>query len=139
MVNWNHVYIVPLTTFFLYLKLREKLIFLFFFISAILCLGLSSLFHTVCCHSEWVNNIFRNHTNTHLYSDKYTLIFRQTHTYIQTNTHLYSDKHTHILIKTHLYSDKHIHILINTQSHSDEHILIFRKFTLITRLLVVVG
>ncbi|XP_023329414.1 adiponectin receptor protein [Eurytemora carolleeae] len=40
------------------IELREKLIFLFFFISAILCLGLSSLFHTVCCHSEWVNNIF---------------------------------------------------------------------------------
>ena len=65
--------VVPLTT--LYLKLREKLIFLFFFISAILCLGLSSLFHTVCCHSEWVNNIFRNYTNTH--------------THIQTNTPTY--------------------------------------------------
>jgi len=40
------------------LELREKLIFLFFFIGAILCLGLSSLFHTVCCHSEHVSKLF---------------------------------------------------------------------------------
>jgi len=40
------------------IDVREKLIFLFFFISAILCLGLSSLFHTVCCHSESVSNLF---------------------------------------------------------------------------------
>eukprot|EP00092_Neocalanus_flemingeri_P032943 GFUD01035825.1.p1 GENE.GFUD01035825.1~~GFUD01035825.1.p1 ORF type:complete len:483 (-),score=114.21 GFUD01035825.1:40-1488(-) len=40
------------------LELREKLIFLFFFIGAILCLGLSSLFHTVCCHSEHISNLF---------------------------------------------------------------------------------
>jgi len=40
------------------LDLREKLIFLFFFIGAILCLGLSFLFHTVCCHSEHVSRLF---------------------------------------------------------------------------------
>ena len=40
------------------IQLREKLIFLFFFIGAILCLGLSSLFHTVCCHSEHVSKLF---------------------------------------------------------------------------------
>lgn len=40
------------------IKLSEKLIFLFFFIGAILCLGMSSLFHTVCCHSEHVSNLF---------------------------------------------------------------------------------
>eukprot|EP00092_Neocalanus_flemingeri_P016466 GFUD01017819.1.p1 GENE.GFUD01017819.1~~GFUD01017819.1.p1 ORF type:complete len:462 (-),score=121.18 GFUD01017819.1:826-2211(-) len=40
------------------LALREKLIFLFFFIGAILCLGLSSLFHTVCCHSEHISKLF---------------------------------------------------------------------------------
>jgi len=40
------------------IELREKLIFLFFFIGAILCLGLSSLFHTVCCHSEHVSKLF---------------------------------------------------------------------------------
>lgn len=40
------------------IKLADKLIFLFFFIGAILCLGLSSLFHTVCCHSEWVSKLF---------------------------------------------------------------------------------
>ena len=40
------------------IQLREKLIFLFFFIGAILCLGLSSLFHTVCCHSEHISKLF---------------------------------------------------------------------------------
>jgi len=40
------------------IDLSEKLIFLFFFIAAIFCLGCSSLFHTVCCHSEAVSNIF---------------------------------------------------------------------------------
>jgi len=40
------------------LELREKLIFLFFFLGAILCLGLSSLFHTVCCHSEHISKLF---------------------------------------------------------------------------------
>jgi len=40
------------------IELSEKLIFLFFFVSAILCLGMSSLFHTVCCHSEAVSNLF---------------------------------------------------------------------------------
>ena len=38
--------------------LREKLMFLFFFVGAILCLGMSSLFHTVCCHSEHVSKLF---------------------------------------------------------------------------------
>ena len=38
--------------------LSEKLIFLFFFVGAILCLGMSSLFHTVCCHSEHVSKLF---------------------------------------------------------------------------------
>jgi len=40
------------------LDVREKLIFLFFFIGAILCLGLSFLFHTLCCHSEHVSKLF---------------------------------------------------------------------------------
>lgn len=40
------------------LDLREKLIFLFFFLGAIFCLGLSFLFHTVCCHSEHVSRLF---------------------------------------------------------------------------------
>jgi len=40
------------------IELREKLIFLFFFLGAILCLGLSSLFHTVCCHSEQISKLF---------------------------------------------------------------------------------
>lgn len=40
------------------IELADKLIFLFFFVGAILCLGLSSLFHTVCCHSEWVAKLF---------------------------------------------------------------------------------
>jgi len=40
------------------LALGEKLIFLFFFLGAIFCLGLSFLFHTVCCHSESVSRLF---------------------------------------------------------------------------------
>merc|ERR1719309_1138454 len=40
------------------LEIGEKLIFLFFFIGAILCLVLSFLFHTVCCHSEHVSKLF---------------------------------------------------------------------------------
>jgi len=40
------------------LDIGEKLIFLFFFIGAILCLGLSFLFHTLCCHSEHVSKLF---------------------------------------------------------------------------------
>ena len=40
------------------LDLKEKLVFLYFFVGAILCLGLSSLFHTVCCHSEHVSKLF---------------------------------------------------------------------------------
>jgi len=40
------------------LEIGEKLIFLFFFIGAILCLGLSFLFHTLCCHSEHVSKLF---------------------------------------------------------------------------------
>ena len=40
------------------ISLSEKLIFLFFFVGAILCLGMSSLFHTVCCHSEDVSKLF---------------------------------------------------------------------------------
>jgi len=52
-------YINPLCEFCnVDIELNEKLIFLFFFISAIFCLGCSSLFHTVCCHSEHVSNVF---------------------------------------------------------------------------------
>jgi len=40
------------------LAIGEKLIFLFFFLGAIFCLGLSFLFHTVCCHSESVSRLF---------------------------------------------------------------------------------
>ena len=40
------------------IELREKLIFLFFLVGAILRLGMSSLFHTVCCHSETVSKLF---------------------------------------------------------------------------------
>uniref|UniRef100_A0AC35U554 Adiponectin receptor protein n=1 Tax=Rhabditophanes sp. KR3021 TaxID=114890 RepID=A0AC35U554_9BILA len=39
-------------------KFQEKLIFSFFFLSAILCLGLSFVFHTVSCHSVSVVRIF---------------------------------------------------------------------------------
>jgi adiponectin receptor len=36
----------------------DKLIFLTFFIGAILCLACSTLFHTVCCHSKDISTIF---------------------------------------------------------------------------------
>ena len=38
--------------------LGDKLIFLAFFIGAMLCLACSTLFHTVSCHSEWVSEVF---------------------------------------------------------------------------------
>ena len=41
-----------------YVHLGDKLIFLAFFIGALLCLACSTLFHTVACHSEWVSQVF---------------------------------------------------------------------------------
>ena len=40
------------------IELSEKLIFLTFFIGAIMCLACSTLFHTVSCHSEFVSAVF---------------------------------------------------------------------------------
>ncbi|XP_035892242.1 adiponectin receptor protein [Anopheles stephensi] len=40
------------------IQLQEKLIFLTFFIGAIICLGFSFAFHTLCCHSEMVGKLF---------------------------------------------------------------------------------
>lgn len=40
------------------IHLSDKLIFLAFFIGALLCLACSTLFHTVACHSEWVSQVF---------------------------------------------------------------------------------
>lgn len=37
---------------------REKLVFSAFFIGAIVCLGLSWTFHTVCCHSRPIGKLF---------------------------------------------------------------------------------
>ena len=37
---------------------QEKTVFTIFFIGAVLCLGFSTLFHTVGCHSERVYRIF---------------------------------------------------------------------------------
>ena len=42
-------------TFF---QVNDKLIFLCFFIGAIICLAFSTLFHTVSCHSKSIQNIF---------------------------------------------------------------------------------
>ncbi|XP_045469162.1 adiponectin receptor protein isoform X2 [Harmonia axyridis] len=39
-------------------EFQEKLVFCFFFCGAILCLGLSTLFHTVSCHSKNILNVF---------------------------------------------------------------------------------
>ena len=38
---------------------REKLVFSCFFVGAILCLGVSWIFHTVYCHSKTISKIFR--------------------------------------------------------------------------------
>jgi adiponectin receptor len=52
-------YIQPLcATCKLDINLSEKLIFLCFFIGAIVCLGCSALFHTMSCHSPSVSAIF---------------------------------------------------------------------------------
>uniref|UniRef100_A0A1Y1MLP3 Adiponectin receptor protein n=1 Tax=Photinus pyralis TaxID=7054 RepID=A0A1Y1MLP3_PHOPY len=40
------------------IQLQEKLLFGIFFIGAIVCLGFSFAFHTVCCHSEFVSLLF---------------------------------------------------------------------------------
>jgi len=40
------------------IQISEKLIFLCFFIGAILCLGCSTLFHTVTCHSKTISTLF---------------------------------------------------------------------------------
>lgn len=38
--------------------LQDKLVFLCFFVGAMLCLLCSTLFHTMSCHSEFVSNVF---------------------------------------------------------------------------------
>jgi adiponectin receptor len=39
--------------------LQEKIVFSFFFVGAVICLGCSFLFHTVSCHSQFVLKFFR--------------------------------------------------------------------------------
>lgn len=39
-------------------KVPEKLVFMLYFAGTIICLGLSSAFHTLHCHSEWVGKLF---------------------------------------------------------------------------------
>jgi len=41
------------------IKLSEKLTFLFFFLGAMICMGVSSLYHTVQCHSQQVSKSFK--------------------------------------------------------------------------------
>ncbi|VDK48253.1 unnamed protein product [Anisakis simplex] len=64
---WTHligcVAFALLATWFLtrpdtHIKFQEKIVFSFFFAGAILCLGASFAFHTVCCHSVAVVRIF---------------------------------------------------------------------------------
>jgi len=40
------------------IPLQEKLVFAAFFLGAVMCLGLSSAFHTFHCHSEFVGKLF---------------------------------------------------------------------------------
>uniref|UniRef100_A0A914C4G8 Uncharacterized protein n=1 Tax=Acrobeloides nanus TaxID=290746 RepID=A0A914C4G8_9BILA len=64
---WSHllgcVAFIILATWFLLrpgatIIIEEKVVFSFFFIGAILCLGISCLFHTLNCHSKPVAKIF---------------------------------------------------------------------------------
>ena len=41
-----------------HIQLQEKLVFSFFFVGAIVCLGLSFMFHTVSCHSSVIQRAF---------------------------------------------------------------------------------
>lgn len=40
------------------IQLQEKIVFGAFFLGAIICLGMSFAFHTLCCHSETVGKLF---------------------------------------------------------------------------------
>lgn len=40
------------------IQLQEKIVFGAFFLGAIICLGFSFAFHTLCCHSETVGKLF---------------------------------------------------------------------------------
>lgn len=40
------------------IKVQEKVVFMLYFAGTIICLGLSSAFHTLHCHSEWVGKLF---------------------------------------------------------------------------------
>ncbi|KAK2725343.1 hypothetical protein QYM36_001704, partial [Artemia franciscana] len=64
---WTHLIgclmFIMVTTYFwvrtdLVFDTKEKIIFTFFFVGAIGCLGLSFTFHTVSCHSETVGKFF---------------------------------------------------------------------------------
>ncbi|XP_065349292.1 adiponectin receptor protein isoform X2 [Cloeon dipterum] len=64
---WTHllgcVAFIGMATYFLSrpsieVQLQEKLVFAAFFLGAILCLGMSFAFHTMCCHSEVVGKLF---------------------------------------------------------------------------------
>lgn len=43
------------------IKAQEKLLFMLYFAGTIVCLGLSSAFHTLHCHSEWVGKLFNKY------------------------------------------------------------------------------
>lgn len=64
---WTHflgmVAFLGVATYFLSrpsieIQLQEKLVFGAFFFGAIICLGFSFAFHTLCCHSETVGKLF---------------------------------------------------------------------------------
>ncbi|CBY12885.1 unnamed protein product [Oikopleura dioica] len=66
---WTHLIggliFIGLTSYYMFLPtvrfvapLEEKLVFALFFISAMLCLFFSTLFHTLSCHSERILHIF---------------------------------------------------------------------------------
>lgn len=64
---WTHLIgcigFICIATYFLInpnvdIPLQDKLVFGIFFLGAIICLGFSFAFHTVCCHSEFVSLLF---------------------------------------------------------------------------------
>lgn len=64
---WTHllgcIAFIGIATYFLLrpaleMELQEKIVFGAFFLGAIICLGFSTIFHTVCCHSQFVGKLF---------------------------------------------------------------------------------
>ena len=52
------VYLIGYSDFSENLTIKDKFVFGLYFLSVVLCLGFSFLFHTVSCHSRAVSKLF---------------------------------------------------------------------------------